>query len=543
MENMYNEHAKHLCIQCMNIGRELEQVSITQNAAEALEQISETTNLKAIVIASSHSDARAFIGELLGEDAAWMPKLDAQKSAVIHLTYGEASQSQMEVDEAQDIVNVDVHYNLPLLEKLDLQIYVSLKSFTEHNWKKVLSAADYVFIIISALRMFNQAEKSFLQTCVKKYVGAARFATVISDLEMVNSKEAYDDLQTTVNWQLSSNGMNPEYYEIGGETLSEYVSGNLLSDIENIHRIAAEHVAQVCLDETEGMLDVLLKEADRDTESLVEALEQLKKRSTWMQEKGSLTANMAYGDISGTLTYNATQSIHQFFGQLEEEVEKTLDNTKDIQSTITLLPEYLQASLSSCKDTLQQSLMADATALGERLSKVMLEDGAEFLGDAALDNLELDLTEFYNPEYIVSDQLKLSENQTREKAENISKALLIGSIPAYIFTGFGGAAGTLVASRLVKKFMQDKIDMEDRANALIAVHTLLSQMEHDATLEIRESLKKLAGNVEEKVNSAYYAFVSVIMKMVTEKLASIELAKQKRDLVEKQLALLQELKK
>lgn len=543
MENIYIDQAKQLCTQCMSIGRELEQVSITQNAAEALEQISEATNLKVVVVASSHSDARAFIGELLGEDAAaWMPKLDVQKSAVIHLTYGEEPQSQMKTDEVQDIVYLDVRYNLPILEKLDLQIYVSLKSFTEYNWKKALSAADYVFMIISALRMFNQAEKSFLQTCAKKYVGASRFATVISDLEMINSKESYDDLQNTVNWQLSSNGMNPEYYEIGGETLHEFVFSNLLSDIENIHRISAEHVAQVCLDETEDMLDVLLQEAGRDTESLIEALEQLKKRSARMQEKGNLTANMAYGDISGTLTYNATQSIHQFFGQLEEEVEKTLNNTEDIQSTVALLPEYLKVSLGSFEDTLQQSLMTDATALGERLSKIMLEDGVEFLGDATLEDPEFTLIEVYNPK-IWSTQLKLSENQARAKAENISKALLIGSIPAYLFTGFGGAAGTLVASRLVKKFMQDKIDMEDRANALIAVHTLLSQMEHDATLEMRESLKKLAGNVEEKVKNAYSAFVSVIMKMVTEKLASIEQAKEKRGLVEKQLAMLQELKK
>lgn len=540
MEIMYSEKAKNLCMQCMNIGRELEQVAITQNAAEALEQIAAASNLKVIAVASSHSNAKAVVAEILGAEATeLLPKLDVQSSATIRYVYGDASNVQTIADDEQGSVTVEIQLELPILQKLELQVYVSAKSFTEYSWKKILTSGDFVFLVVSALRMFNQAEKNFMQSCVKKYVGSARFAAIIADLDMINSEEDYQDLQVTANWHLSTNGMNTDHFEIGADTLSAFVSEKLLADAEKMHHITAEHIGKMCCEDTKSMLEKLLAEADEDVDALVDALAELKKRSSQMQKKGNITANMAYGDISGTLTYNATQGIHQFFGQLEEQVAKTLEETENIQATLDILPDYLSASLSDYKENLSKALRADANDLAGRLCTAMIEDAGEFLGNTVDVATELTITDYFDTDY--QDVFTLPENQTKKKVETISKVLLIGSIPVLLTTGFVAAAGTAVASRMVKKHMQGKIDQEDKNNALEAVHNTLSDLERELTEELRSNLKKLAEDTENKVKNAYSGFVASVMTLVNDKLYAVEQANARRSDIMKMLEQLQEL--
>lgn len=542
MEALYLKKASELCGHCMDIGRTLEQVAIAQNAAEALEQLSVNPRLRIAVVASSHANAHAVIGEILGADAAALiPKLDTTESASIRYSYGEVPEGTVcEAEDDQTPISVSVLSANPLLEKMELLVYISKKGFTDFNWKKELSAADFVFLAVSATQLFNQSEKSFLQTCVQKYVGAARFGAIMADTEMINSEEAYNDLRGAMSWHLSSQGMCTDYHEIGGESLLTFISENLLGNTEKLHQLATEHISAMCCDETEAMLEDMLKEANSNEEALFAALEDLKNRAGKMRSNGSIAANMAYGDISGTLTYNATQGIHSFFHQLNEEVAQTLEKSEDVPATLELIPDYLRTSLKSYEGNLQKSLQADAEALSERLTQRMNEDADEFLS-GSLDVLTGSVPDFTldNP---VTVDFTLPENQTKHKAELISKALLIGSIPVFLVSGFVAAAGTLAASQLVKKMMQEKVVLEDKNNALDAVHLICSNLEQEMAQQTRQSLKQLASETEKKVQDAYAGFVAAIMTLVRDKLAAIEHAKAHRAQVEELLQGLQKIR-
>lgn len=542
MEALYLKKASELCNHCMDIGRTLEQVAITQNAAEALEQLSVNPGLRVAVVASSHANARAVIGEILGADAAALiPKLNTAESASIRYSYGEVPEGTVcEAKDDHTPIRVPVLSANPLLEKMELLVYISRKGFTDFNWKKELSAADFVFLTVSATQLFNQSEKSFLQTCVQKYVGAARFTAIMADTEMINSEEAYNNLQGAMAWHLSSQGMCTDYYEIGGESLLTFISENLLDNTEKLHQIATEHISAMCCDETKVMLEDMLKEADSNEEALFAALEDLKNRARKMRSNGSIAANMAYGDISGTLTYNATQGIHSFFSQLNEEVAQTLEKSEDVPVPLELIPDYLRTSLKSYDENLQKSLQADAEALNERLTQRMTTDAGEFLS-GSLDVLT-DLVPDFALDNPITVDFTLPENQTKQKAERISKALLIGSIPMFLLSGFTAAAGTLVASQLVKKMMQEKVMLEDKNNALDAVHSMCSNLEQEMTQQIRQSLKQLACETEKEVQDAYAGFVAAIMTLVQDKLATIEHAKAHRAQVEELLQGLQNIR-
>ena len=530
MEEMYLKKAMERCSYCMDIGRALEQVSITQNAAEAMEQLSIRHGLRIAVITSTLTNARDVVEEILDKDAAALiSSMDAEKSDSIQFSYGENAEAAAPENQDESVTTQNTLYAHPLLKDVDLTIYTSRNSFTDFNWKKELSSSDFVFLTVSATQLFNQAEKNFIQTCIRKYVGAARFAMILADTAMINSEEAYNDVRDSVNWHLSSQGMSTDFFELGTNTLPTYISEKLLADAEKLHQVAAEQISAVCCEETKTTLEAMLKEADSDEAALVKALEDLKNRADKMRSNGSIAANMAYGDISGTLTYNATQAIHNFCGQLNDEVSHTLEESEDVSETLELIPDYMRNALQSFEKDLQKSLETDSKALSERLTARMNADAGEFLSGNE-DVLTGLLPENLQKEPTID--FVLPENTTKRKTDSISKALLIGSIPVFIFTGFLTAAGTVAASQVLKKTMQKKIALEDKNNALATVHTMCSDLEQEMTVEIRKSLGNVASDTEKKVQNAYAGFVSAIMNLVQEKLAAITDAKAHRSQVE-----------
>lgn len=537
MEEMYLKKAMERCSYCMDVGRSLEQVSITQNAAEAMEQLSIRHGLRIAVVTSTLTNAREVVEEILDKDAtAAFSKMDTEKSDAVRFSYGENTEVVAPENQDERADTTTTLYAHPLLKDIDLTIYISRNSFTDFNWKKELSSADYVFLTVSATQLFNQAEKNFIQTCIRKYVGVARFAMILADTAMINSEEAYNDVRDSVNWHLSSQGMSTDFFELGTNTLPTYISEKLLADVEKLHQVAAEQISAVCCEETKATLEAMLKEADSDEAVLVKTLEDLKNRADKMRSNGNITANMAYGDISGTLTYNATRAIHNFCGQLDDEISHTLEESENVSETLALIPDYGRSALQSFEKDLLKSLEADSKTLTERLTARMNADAGDFLSgnEDILEDIffsSAGISDFVHV-HLIQPSFVLPENETKRKIDTISKALLIGSIPVFIFSGFFTAAGTVAASQVLKKSMQEKIALEDKNNALATVHTMCSDLEHEMTVAIRKSFGDVASDIEKKVQNAYAGFVVAIMNLVQEKLAAIMDAKARRGQVE-----------
>ncbi len=548
MNEMYYQEAMKKCNNCWEIGRALERVEITQNACEAIEQLSSTPKLRIALVASNHSNAYAAIDEIFGAAvSAAIPALDKMESARIHFTYGE-TENTGETAEEGGIQSAHLTIANKLLEKLNLSVYITRKNFSDFSWKREISSADFVFLTVSAMQLFTQSERSFLQICANKYVGASRFSLILADMDAINSEEAYNDLRSSVIWNLSSQGMNTEYFEIGSGILAGYVVDTLLEDTEKLHRLSAEHVSTLCCEETAAMLEDILKEADADTEELTAALEVLKKRAGDMRGKGSITANLTYGDICGALSFNAAQSIHNFCGQLDEEIVKTLETSEDVSATVELLPDYVENAVKSYSENLEKQLAADSEALIDRTVKRMEEDAGEFLGDT-LDKIDFwlptaDINKGYTyPVLTLKEQvdkaLTSPENSAKRKADILSKALLIGTIPAYMAGGFLAAGGAFYASRKIKTWMKDRIVLEDKNNMIDAVHGLCSGLEQAMTDAVKKKLTETAENIREKIQDAYNRFVAAIMTSIQDKLAAIEAARAKHDQVEQLLKGLQ----
>lgn len=525
MENMAIIRAKERCSYCMDIGNALELVAITQNASEANDLIVSTSEMHVAVIGVSSKNICEALQGIAGNDLhIEIPKINQYDSLVMELLHAEMDNVTVLTSEKENIpTHIRILSSSPLLENIQFSFYVSGKSFTDFKWKKELLNSDYVFLTISAMQAFTQSEKKFIQTCIKKYVGSTRFATILTDVEYLNSEKAVNDVNETVIWNLTSMEMNSEFYRACDDELHSFVFEHLLANAEDLHQIAVENISINCCEETKILLLKMKQEASEDEKAYTKAYEELKGRADGMRSKGKIVASTAYGDISGALTYNAVQSIHKFFTRLNEEVVSTLETTEDLYKTAELIPDYISTSLDFFKNYLQKLMKNDAESLEERLTQVMTEDANEFLRD------DFDLFTDTVPEFafkkISSIDFNVAENQTRQKVDLISKALLVGSIPVLLVAGFVAAAGTFAASKIVKKAMNDKIILEDKNNAIDAAHTRCSNLEQEMTEEIRQNLKVLAADMEKKVADAYTGFVTAILSLAQEKLTSIELAK------------------
>lgn len=546
MNSSTPQNAAAICSYCVNIGRTLQNVEITQNALEAVDLLESSPKMRIALVASSYSNAQDAIAEILGQDIVCaIPSIDKMKSSVIHFEYGS---SVLTEDVSKEDTVTSVHLSAPadVLEKMEMRVYTSLNGFGDFNWKNEISAVDFVFMTVSASQLFTQSERGFLQNCVKKYIGAPRFALILADTDAIKSDEDYNAIKGAVNWNLSSAGMSQTVYELGAQTLNKFVCDELVQNAVALHQFSVEQIAVVCRDETNAVLQKLLTEADTNIEDLVSALEGLKKRAGDMTVKGDIAGSLAYSDISGGLTLNATQSVHSYFTQLNEEVTKTLEGSNDINATVELLPNYLSSSIESFNQNLQKLLKADAEALADKISERMNDDASEFLGTAA-DVSAFSAGTLWNAassaqiKEQVERDLAAAGNHTEQMVEKLSKALLIGTVPAFLITGFLGAAGTFIVSRKLKDWMKNRIALEDKKNAVEVAHQFIFDIESEMTISVKSGLLDFAAAAEKKVKDAYSNFVAAIMAAVQAKITEIEKAKENRSQTEEMVNILMEL--
>lgn len=542
------EFAEKLCQNCTEIGRTLGQVSITQNAAEALEQLAGVNKLRVVIVSSNRDRAMAAAEEILGTDvSSAVLKCGRQNSACIRFVLGDANnEKKIESESGDEPLRLTCQCSNELLQKMELAVYISSHSFTDFNWKMELTPVDFVFMTFSAIQMLTQSERNFLQSCVKKYVGGPRFAAILADTEAINSEEDYKELGRRLTMYFVSQGMNTEYYELGTNSLCPFVVDQLLDEAETLHRLAAEQVASLCCEETQEKLEGLLNEANGDEATLADALDKLKKRTDQMHRSGRIAANWGYSEVSGVMTYNATQSIHRFLGQLDEEMTQTIEDSNNVQKTLALVPDFVDNALRSYKGNLEKALAADANDLGKRLMERMREDAGEFLGDSidGLDEVVAELIGAASPKWQSAEsKITLKKNKKKQQVENLSKVLLIGTLPVFILSSFVGVAGMLMASQAVKRFAANEVEAEDKANAIGAIHTLCSNLEQELTIETKNELIQVAAQVQKKVEGSYDGFVAAVTATVEEKMVAIAEAKKQREKIEEMIKKLESVRK
>lgn len=413
------------------------------------------------------------------------------------------------------------------LEQIDVSFYLSNGEFTDHSWKEVLQSVDYLFLVVSAGHLLTTAEREFVETTIRKNGAITRFAMVLSDLNMLNSLAALEDIENRIAWFLDSMGANKKYYSLGPEgDLEAAITGELAERSEELRALTFWQIAQMCLTDVENHLKLLLQRAQVNTEELSNQIAVLQSRKTDMIRMGELLATKFSSSLNGRVIHNAIVFTRKYVDQIENSIYSGLQES-DLETAAEMVPSYMDAALAKLKSELSSSISNETNLLWDTIEKQMEADAGEFFTGiqelpGGIFNPPIQPT-VDNPFASIPDNYSTSGQ--RNTLQKISKALLIGSVPVLLFGGIPAAAGTIIASQVIKKIpIKPNKTLE---NLKDEIHGIC----YDYLMSVEKGLMELGEQTgvygEQLIRNAYESFVNRVLDSLAKVLKEAEEAKEK----------------
>lgn len=536
MENVSLQTAEQICRDCRGIGERLEQSALVRLAKQAEAELQRASGLRVAFITGNLAGGAAALMEAFGIRALpeGMGVYQAVRSAKIVYTGGteERSEGAEQLEQEGEPAQLSFTRRGELPESVEAELIFSREDFSEFDWKKELAQVDYAFLVVSALQMLSAPERELVEHVIMKYFGLARFSIVLSDTGMVNSPEAYEELQSRLNWYLNSIG-GGKAYELETETLRPFITEELLRDGEELKLLAVAMTAKLCCEDTEEAVRGMKEEASADLAKLEESIAELGKREAQMKNRAELAAGDLRGEILGTIHYRASEAVRKLFAQLQENICATVERSEDVQQTKENIPRFMEMSLGQLGTELEKNINADAVRLEERLEERMHKDAGEFFQDIPWipDAVSLEAAGA-----AIRTTVTLEEGATQTKVRKLSKALLIGTVPVLIFGSLPLAVGTLVGSQLVKKMSRNKIEAENREALRQAVQELCTGQEQEFQKALKQKLQETAESGGQRIRDAYREFVGAVMDELIREKERILQAREKEALIDRILS-------
>lgn len=539
MSHEKNTAAAGVCAACADIGRELGQNRIVELAARASSCLRHSDKLRIAVISTHLEGAWNAVEEMFGfrvfpED---MDARSIRNSVDILLTQGGADRTEGAeklLEDAEAPVALTWQRESPLLTEMDVEFIISRRDFTEFDWKAKLAQLDYVFLVTSAAALLTASERDFLDQQIRNYLGAPRFALAIADGAVINSPEDYNMLIDRVNWCLQSLGKNSRFFELGSGEVRGFVQEELAGEREALAELAAAQIARVCFMDTKQAVSELAEQAQVGTDELETYMKTLEKRQSTMARLGEIAASKAHSEITGSIQYSCNKAIARYIDQLYENVSNTIRKVEDIDHAADMLPKYLNSAADQCMAQMQASIEIELNNLGNRLKEDMIRDAGEFFSEMPLEIVMSDPAYSSSPfgKGVLTDvQLVKDGSSTQKKISFYSKALLISTIPAFVFGLFPVAIGTAIGSQVIKHVSRDKIDSENKEALLRQVHTICQSLRTDLQDALSAALARMGEEAEDKVKAEYTRFVAAVMNALAEKKEQALRARELRETV------------
>ncbi len=425
--------------------------------------------------------------------------------------------------------------NSELFAKMDVLCYFTDGNYENFDWRVESGKIDYLFLVTNVSRLLGANERAFVQDPVQEFIGLSRFSLIVTGLDLINSLQGLKDVESRARWYLDSLKPGITSYMEDDEALPAYITEELAGQTDMLRPLAWQQSAVVCLRDIRALLTKELKKAEADTDTLKEEIELLKSREAKLKQRGLILGNNVYNAFTGRVIFNATVAGRKYIDQMCQSICDGLDSAPDLQAAADQVPGYVQKAMEQLKTQLVGQMKNDTEFVLGEAQKTMEADAEEFFESIS----EITLSEVFpdrNPMADYGAELsgiidRLSDDAAEKKSEDLSKKLLIATVPVFLLANLPLAIGTAVASQLVKRYrvFSGKLDPESLKDSIRAYC-------QELTSDLEETLKdygeKSAKEAEKTIGDAYTRFVGNALDSIARLIEEIEKAKGEKAVIE-----------
>lgn len=396
----------------------------------------------------------------------------------------------------------------PLFKRVDLRFVYSRNGYMDMDWPTVFAATDCLILTFSAVQLLTRSERSFVEDRVRGGFGLDRLTLLLTGTDMIQREEDLELALQRLKQYAETLGGGCTALSIEDETLPELVGTSLPDRVETLRDLRLDHAAALCLAQTQSELTALRDSAGTDLDQVEALREECEKRADKLRRSGRHTASDAESAVSVNLYYTFRQALEKYGAELSEQAAAALAQAEEseLAGQAVKVLAYLQQSWSAFirrqSERLQQDVenyIVQAYQMAEQDAEAALLSLPEQYDDLLGKALPLRIG---GPD-IGGQDISGGYGTRSDRIKKLSKALLVGAVPAALILGPAATLAMAAGSLAIKKFYLPEIGAEALAAMQGKARESCAAMAEAVDGETRAYLKRAAGDVRESVEKIY----------------------------------------
>lgn len=526
-----NENNLNILKTCDEIANNLHSLKIAQMTKEARETVTNDRKVNIVFIGQSLPLLIRTVQSILEIEMLSSQSFSyVERACKLIFSYDENGESSASMDgttigfnaleiierikdiEDNTIPQIRICLGTEVLKHQDITILYSYNEFIEYNWKKEFNYCEFAFLITNATAAMNLKERNFIDSCVKRLLGATRFGIVICNLELLNTEADINAVLGGIRSYRTGSNLDCKIFEANADELKEFVCTTMVSNIAELREMAINQSLINCIAEVEETIRTIEENAELDLKEIEELIQEFEKRKNKVETSGKIAASTISGSFSAKIKYELTNDINKYSEDAIKNILKAVETSTDIEATKRKIPKYLEDIWTNFELEQGKKLKTDTQALIDKIYCKMEQDVGDFLTDFSESKrkvLEYAMTNISIDGGIIDYDAK--ESSTEKKINKISKIMLWSAIPVALLTNLPLGIATAVGSKVIKKFTQKTIDTENKEVIMNEIKLICNTTKNEMLNHANSSINNVVNEVELEIIDSYKNFVETIL--------------------------------
>lgn len=517
-----------LCDNCRSIGQYLSENTIIEGANQSIDKILNSRKPAIGFIGSSMGNLLMLIDEIFHTDLG-LDFTEADylyRSCFIQFEYGEINRLSIINESNEEEISFHDLFerqkergNKPILAKcrtphapeaINVNLFFICNGFEDFDWRREFANNDYLFFLLNATMALNSEERKFIETSVKMYFGLQRFAFVVTNLDCIVSSEEHNKLMERINKYAAKIG-DCHVFDDNTNLTHNFIKNELMSNVKELMEASVRQIALICLNETTEYLNELEKNVQVNISEIDSLIMELNFKKERIARMGNIAAGTISSKFNTQLKYNLFEAIQKYNDEICKNIQETLNKSHDLEESKKKIPQYIVFMWNEFEKKQDCHLREEAQKIIDEVYEHMEEDAGKLFSNMHDEKKQL-LSSTLNSIILKSGivNFTIDETEAEQKINKISKALLIGAIPAYMVFGPIISIAIAAGSQVVAKYPFKVINEQTKEAILKETRQACEAITKEIKNSAEVSIENAAIETRKAICSAYDKFINLI---------------------------------
>lgn len=436
--------------------------------------------------------------------------------------------------ETESIFKGEINVSSELLKFMDIAVISSAGDFEDFPWTELICSSDYIIMVLRADKVLSFAEKMFFEKTIKRYLAHKRCAVLIDNFERIEEIDREEVIRHVTHYTSSINASLPVYEYSTASVLNSQLNNEAIDKkyvkfIDFINKDLPERAlelksntrrqaAEFCILQLMESINVFKNNLGISKEKIEKTIASLNRREKYIKESIENIKRKVQLFVNGSVRLDFETKINEFNIVLLEDIEKNIEELKDLKDAKKNMASYLEYSWKEFFLSEETWLKSQVVTEMTHIIKIMEADIEGYI-EGIDEDISKIITNYLGGQY--NFKTIVLKRREKDTFSNLTRYMNLGSM-VLLFINLPWAIITFGSSQLLRYVFKDSIRQGEKEALIQAVNSGCEKLKTQVLKQVEVQFAQMTDGLKEQVENTYNSILGIVKEALNKQKDNIE---------------------